>query len=317
MEHKGDLHPQIVVEDEDGNIVAAYVIPEKAYIQVQEKQKIKAGAILAKMPREITGTQDITGGLPRVTELFEARRPKDPAVISEIDGVVELGEAKRDKMSIIVKSESGMEREHLVPRGKHLRVHRGAVVAAGDPLSEGPLVLQDILRIRGEEAVQQYLLREIQNVYRSQNQRIDDKHIEVIISQMMRRVRISESGASPFLPGTLADKFAFRETNARIAKEKGKPASATPVLMGITKAALHSESFLSAASFQETPKVLTEAALAAREDKLVGLKENVVMGRLIPAGTGLGLYRKALITRAALPETEQEGASKAPVKKEA
>jgi len=309
MEHKGDLHPQIVIEDKAGNILAAYVMPEKAYIQVQEKQEIRAGAILAKMPREIAGTQDITGGLPRVTELFEARRPKDPAVISEIDGVVEIGETKRDKMTIIVRSESGMEREHYVPRGKHLTVHRGAHVSAGDPLTDGPLVLQDILRIKGEEALQQYLLREIQNVYRSQSQRIDDKHIEIIIDQMMRKVSVTAPGDSDLLPGSLVDRYAFRRLNEKIARSGGKPATAVPVLMGITKAALQSDSFLSAASFQETPKVLTEAALSAKVDPLVGLKENVVMGRLVPAGTGLQTYRRALVAKTALPDGSAESDS--------
>jgi DNA-directed RNA polymerase subunit beta' len=297
IEHKGDLHPQIVIEDNSGNILSAYPIPEKAFIEVAEGEAIAAGALLAKTPREITRTQDITGGLPRVTELFEARKPKDPAIMSELEGTVEIGEARRGKMSIIVRTDSGMEREHLVPRGRHLRVHRGARVRVGDPLTEGPRVPQDILRISGEEEIQNYLVSEIQNVYRSQNVRIDDKHIEVIVSQMMRKVRVEDSGDTKFLPGSLVDKFAFRHENRRTEATGGKPAVASPVLMGVTKAALQSDSFISAASFQETPKVLTEAALAARADDLVGLKENVIVGRLIPAGTGFKAHLQAMVAK--------------------
>ena len=286
IEHKGDLHPQIVVQDRSGNIAGAYPIPEKAFLEVEEGQTISAGTLLAKTPREITRTQDITGGLPRVTELFEARKPKDPAVMCEIEGTVEIGETKRGKMSIIVRNESGMEREHLVPRGRHLRVHRGARVRVGEPLTEGPLVPDDILRINGDEELQQYLLREIQNVYRSQNVRINDKHIELIISQMMRKIRIDDPGDTKFLPGSMVDKFSFRGENQKVEATHGKPATASPTLMGITKAALQSDSFVSAASFQETPKVLTEASLSGRSDELRGLKENVIVGRLIPAGTG-------------------------------
>jgi len=301
IEHKGDLHPQIVLLDKAGNIAGAYPIPEKAFLEVEEGDAVSAGTLLAKTPREIMRTQDITGGLPRVTELFEARKPKDPAVISEIDGEVVLGETKRGKMSIIVRNESGMEVEHLVPRGRHLRVHRGAHVRVGEPLTEGPLVPQDILRVSGEEEVQQYLLREIQNVYRSQNVRLDDKHIEVIVSQMMRKVRVDESGHTKLLPGALVDKFMFREENRRVTAGGGQPATASPVLMGITKSALRSESFVSAASFQETPKVLTQAALAAREDVLTGLKENVIVGKLIPAGTGFKAHLAAVVAK---PELE-------------
>ena len=183
MEHKGDLHPQVVLEDASGKILDFYYLPEKAHIEVNEGDQISAGTLLAKTPREVSGTQDITGGLPRVTEIFEARKPKDPAVIAEIDGTVELlGEKRRGKRTIIVRSESGIEREHLVSHGKHLRVHAGDFVRAGEALVDGPLVPHDILRISGEEAVQQYLVREIQNVYRSQRVEIDDKHIEIIVA---------------------------------------------------------------------------------------------------------------------------------------
>ena len=333
-EHKGELHPQVIIEDESGKILDFYYLPEKAHIEVSEGEVISAGKLLAKTPREAAGTQDITGGLPRVTEIFEARKPKDPAVIAEIDGTVEiLGEKRRGKRTIIVRSESGIEREHLVSHGKHLRVHSGDYVRAGEALVDGPLVPHDILRISGEEAVQQYLTREIQNVYRSQRVDIDDKHIEIIVSSMLRKVRIETVGDTGLLPGSLMDRFEFRAANQRLQgcvriSQKGdsefqegsivpketletvnaqieglggtpakgvrpKPATASTQLLGITKAAVQSASFISAASFQETTKVLTEAALAGKVDKLVGLKENVILGHLIPAGTGFKTYQES------------------------
>jgi DNA-directed RNA polymerase subunit beta' len=334
MEHKGDLHPQVVLEDPSGKILDFYYLPEKAHIEVNEGNQISAGTLLAKTPREVSGTQDITGGLPRVTEIFEARKPKDPAVIAEIDGTVELlGEKRRGKRTIIVRSESSIEREHLVSHGKHLRVHAGDFVRAGEALVDGPLVPHDILRISGEEAVQQYLVREIQNVYRSQRVEINDKHIEIIVSQMLRKVRVESGGDSGLLEGSVMDKFEFRSANDQLAEcvkaadpgdtdfaagdivrreifdqknaqfeaSGGKPAkgarptpaTASTQLLGITKAAVQSSSFISAASFQETTKVLTEAALAGKVDPLVGLKENVILGHLIPAGTGFRTYQDA------------------------
>jgi len=295
--HKGDLHPQIIIEDENGAPLGWYPIPEKAHILVEDGQRIVAGSVLAKTPREITGTQDITGGLPRVTEIFEARKPKDPAVISEIDGIVELGEKRRGKRTILIRNESGIETEHLVPHGKHLRVHRGDRVRAGEPLVDGPLVPGDILRISGEEALHQYMLREIQSVYRSQNVRIDDKHIEIILAQMLRKVKVENAGDTDLLPSVIIDKFRFREINDEVMKKRGKPATAKPVLLGITKASLQSESFISAASFQETTKVLTEAAIAGKVDRLVGLKENVILGHLVPAGTGFSAYYRAQVKK--------------------
>ena len=334
IEHKGDLHPQVVLEDASGKILDFYYLPEKAHIEVNEGTQITAGTLLAKTPREVAGTQDITGGLPRVTEIFEARKPKDPAVIAEIDGQVELlGEKRRGKRTIIVRSESGIEREHLVSHGKHLRVHAGDFVRAGEALVDGPLVPHDILRISGEEAVQHYLVREIQNVYRSQRVDIDDKHIEIIVAQMLRKVRIESVGDTGLLPGSVMDKFEFRSVNQKLAgcvrithkgdsdfadgsivpkdaleqvnaqiealggdaSKGGKPRSATAStqLLGITKASVQSASFISAASFQETTKVLTEAALAGKVDRLVGLKENVILGHLIPAGTGFHIYQES------------------------
>lgn len=270
--------------------------------------------MLAKTPREMTGTQDITGGLPRVTELFEARTPKDPAVIAEIDGVVELGEKKRGKRVIIVKGEGGLERAHLVPHSKHLRVHRGDNVRAGEPLVDGSPVPHDILRISGMDALHEYLLREIQTVYRSQGVRIDDKHIELVVAQMLRKVRVENPGDTEFLTGYVVDKHNFKEANERVKRSKGKPATAQPLLLGITKAALQSESFISAASFQETTKVLTEAALAGRQDTLQGLKENVILGHLIPAGTGFDEYHHTLIKHnfeADAEESEEEAVESA------
>jgi len=304
IEHKGDLQPQIQIVDEGGEMVTWHPIPEKAHIEVEEGEEIKAGTVLARTPRELSRTQDITGGLPRVTEIFEARKPKDPAVMSEIEGVVEIGEKRRGKQTIVVHGEKEMEREHLVPQGKHPRVHRGDFVRAGDPLVDGPLVLQDILRICGEEELQQYMLREVQNVYLSQNQRINDKHIELIVSQMLRKVQVDSMGDTDLLPGTVVDKFRFRRVNREVVEKGGQPASAEPVLMGITKAALQSESFISAASFQETTKVLTEASLAGKSDKLIGLKENVILGHLVPAGTGFKTHYDSLVKVKELPEGE-------------
>jgi DNA-directed RNA polymerase subunit beta' len=334
MEHKGVLHPQVVLEDESGKILDFYYLPEKAYIEVSPGENVKAGHILAKTPREASGTQDITGGLPRVTEIFEARKPKDPAIMAEIDGKVELlGEKRRGKRTIIVKNDSGREIEHLVTHGKHLRVHAGDFVKAGEALVDGPLVPHDILRISGEEEVQKYLVREIQNVYRSQRVEIDDKHIEIIVSQMLRKVKIETVGDTNLLPGSVMDKFEFKQANERVENglkitdrgdsefvvgavvpkdalaqanaqiealggtpakgTKPKKATASTQLLGITKASVQSSSFISAASFQETTKVLTEAALAGKVDNLVGLKENVILGHLIPAGTGFSTFQSS------------------------
>jgi DNA-directed RNA polymerase subunit beta' len=287
MEHEGDMHPQILIEGDGGDILALYPIPEKAIIEVDEGEEIKAGVRLARTLREVRRTQDITGGLPRVTELFEARKPKNPAVMSEIDGLVTDIERKRGRTVIKVEDpDTGYESEHVVPAGKHMRVNRGDRVKAGEALVDGPLVLQDILRISGEENLHQYMLQEIQNVYRAQDVDIDDKHFEIIISQMTKRVRVTDGGDTELLPGKHVDKFEFRRINERVIEQGGKPATAQPVLLGITKAALRSESFISAASFQNTTRVLTEAALASKKDELKGLKENVILGHLIPAGTG-------------------------------
>jgi DNA-directed RNA polymerase subunit beta' len=304
IEHKGDLHPQIVIEDNDGTPLIYYPIPEKAYIEIDDGDKVSPGTLLAKTPKESGGTDDITGGLPRVTELFEARRPKEPSVMAEVDGVVEiLKEMKRGKRTILVRSESGEVHEHAVPHGRHLRVQTADRVRAGQPLIEGPLIPHDILRINGEEAVQAYLLREVQNVYRSQDVSIDDKHIEVIVAQMMRKVRVEDPGDSDLLPGILIDKFRFRKIHDKIGATRGKKKPrAEPMLLGITKASLQSDSLISAASFQETTKVLTEAALAGKKDELIGLKENVILGKMVPTGTGFKQYHWTKIKKNVAPK---------------
>jgi DNA-directed RNA polymerase subunit beta' len=246
--------------------------------------------VLAKIPRETTKTKDITGGLPRVAELFEARKPKEFAVISEIDGVVSFGRDTKGKRKVVVTPDIGEPREYLISKGKHISVHEGDRVRAGESLMQGSSNPHDILGILGEKALAKYLVDEIQEIYRLQGVRINDKHIEVIVKQMLRRVRIKESGDSDFLMGDQVEKWRFEEENQRVLAEEGQPAVAEPLLLGITKASLSTGSFISAASFQETTKVLTEAAINGRLDPLSGLKENVIMGKLIPAGTGLAEY---------------------------
>jgi len=303
IEHKGDLHPQIVVEDEHGTPLIYYPIPERAYIEVDDGEEVVAGTLLAKTPRAMGGTQDITGGLPRVTEIFEARKPKEPAIMAEIDGTVELvREMKKGKRTILVKNESGMVHEHLVPHGRHLRVQSGDYVKAGIPLIEGPLIPHDILRISGEEALQNYLLREVQGVYRSQGVTLDDKHVEIIIAQMLKKVTVADPGDSDQLPGQGVNKIAFRTINRELLEQKKKPATAEPLLLGITKAALQSDSMISAASFQETTKVLTEAAISGKRDDLLGLKENVILGHMVPTGTGFKGYHQTRVTKTTVPE---------------
>ena len=292
VEHKGEYHPQIVILDNKDEVQALYSIPAGAHIVVKDGQKVAGGDLIAKTPRKTIKTKDITGGLPRVAELFEARRPKDPAIISEIDGVVEFGPSKKGQRRVVVKNpQTNMKKEYLVPHGKHLNVYKGDKVVAGQQLIDGPVVPQDILRVSGDKKLQEYLVNEIQEVYRFQGVKINDKHIEVIVRQMLKKVRIDEQGDTDFLVGMQVDKFKFLEENERIKKKGGKPASATQVLLGITKAALSTESFISAASFQETTRVLTDAAASGKRDELRGLKENVIMGHLIPAGTGYEAHR--------------------------
>jgi DNA-directed RNA polymerase subunit beta' len=297
IEHKGDYHPQILIQDKDEAVLAIYPIPAGAHIVVHDNKTVSAGEILAKTPRVVTKTKDITGGLPRVAELFEARKPKDPAIISEIEGVVEFGESKKGQKRVIIKSSTGMKKEYLIPHGKHLNVYKGDKVSAGEQLVDGPVVLQDILRVSGDKKLQEYLVNEVQEVYRLQGVNINDKHIEVIVRQMLRKMKIEEPGDTSFLVGQQVDKSQYLDENRKVVKKKGKPASAVPVLLGITKASLSTESFISAASFQETTRVLTEAAASGKTDLLRGLKENIIMGHLIPAGTGFAAHRDISIVK--------------------
>ena len=247
--------------------------------------------MLVKIPRERSKTRDITGGLPRVAELFEARRPKEPAVISEIDGTVRFGGIVRGNRELIVTSIDEEEKKYLVPYGKHLRVHEGDRVAAGERLSEGSVNPHDILKVQGTFKVQEYLVNEIQDVYRLQAVEINDKHIETIVRQMLQKVKIIDPGDTNFLEGEEVDKIRFNKENEKVLSEGGDPATCQPILLGITRASLRTDSFISAASFQETTRVLTEAAVQGKVDHLRGLKENVIIGRLIPAGTGSDIYR--------------------------
>jgi len=332
IEHKGEKHPQILVADPSGNILDFHYLPAKARIEVKEGQPIKIGEMLARQPKGVAGSADIVGGLPRVTEIFEARKPKDPAIIAEISGHVELYSDKRKgKMTIRIVSDAGIEKDHHVPQDKLLLVHATDFVHAGDPLTQGPLVPHDILRIKGDDALFNYMLEEVQNVYRAQGVPINDKHVEIILRQMLGKVRVENSGDTDLLPNEVVDKFVFRRKNEEIARfgrisdagdtalpvgalvskddireanaqaealgkqgakaKRARPASAKTLLLGITKASLQSESWLSGASFQETTKVLTEAALRGAMDPLTGLKENVLLGHLIPAGTGFKAHQ--------------------------
>ncbi len=303
-----EKRPRITLKGEDGKTVklpngaqARYMLPVGANISVEEGTPIHAGAILAKIPRETTKTKDITGGLPRVAELFEARKPKEVAVISEIDGVVSFGKDSKGKRKIIVTPEIGEPAEYLIPKGKHISVHEGDYLHAGEELVDGSSNPHDILRVLGSKELSKYLVDEVQEVYRLQGVGINDKHIETIVRQMLRRVQIKEVGDTNFLIDDQIDRGVFEEENGRIMNDGGQPAIGEPIMLGITKASLSTESFISAASFQETTKVLTQASIQGKVDSLRGLKENVIMGRLIPAGTGVAKYRAAELK---IPEPE-------------
>jgi DNA-directed RNA polymerase subunit beta' len=298
--------PTILVRDSAGRVRKKYLMPSRAHLMVQDGDEVQAGDVLAKIPRETTKTKDITGGLPRVVELFETRKPRDPAVISEIDGVVKYGEIAKGLRKIYVESEDGRTvKEYSISRGVHINVQEGEHVHAGEPLIDGPLNPHDLLAVLGEKYTQAYLVNSIQEVYRLQGVNINDKHIETIVRQMMRWVKVEDVGDTSFLLEEQVDKFRFREENDRVIHDGGRPATGRPLLLGITKASLSTDSFISAASFQETTRVLTEAAISGKVDYLRGLKENVIMGRLIPAGTGLERYRNIqLLTE--LPQEEPE-----------
>jgi len=293
-----DKRPRVSIKDANGKTaklpnsekMARYQLPVGSHLHVSEGQTIAAGDVIGKIPRETTKTKDITGGLPRVAELFEARKPKEFATISEIDGIVSFGKDTKGKRKVVVTPEVGEPREYLIAKGKHISVHEGDHVRAGEALMDGSSNPHDILTILGEKALAKYLVDEVQEIYRLQGVRINDKHIEVIVRQMLRRVRIKDAGDTELLIGDQIEKWAFEETNDAIMAGGGEPAVAESLLLGITKASLSTDSFISAASFQETTKVLTEAAINGKVDHLIGLKENVIMGRLIPAGTGLAHY---------------------------
>ena len=356
LEHKGNLHPRVEIEDDQGKVVDSIWLSERSFLEVREGQRVSPGTLISKLTSEAAGTQDITGGLPRVTEIFEARTPRDPAKMAQVDGIVKMGERKRGKRQIFILEHdatgkpTGREVEHIVPSGKHVRVNDRDYVKKGDRLVIGPLVPHEILAISGPEAVQNYLVQEVQAVYRMQRVEIDDKHIEIIVAQMLRKVMVKSGGDTGLLPGSVIDKFAAQAVNDRLKEcvkikdpgdskfeagkvvpreifeeerarleadgkrlptfEKPTPATVVTQLLGITKAAVQSDSFISAASFQETTKVLTEAALAGKVDYLVGLKENVILGHLIPAGTGFRTHQEAEVrlngSQPATESTEQD-----------
>ena len=341
------LSPSILVANKAGAKVANYIIPTRAHIMVDDGEEIAAGTVLVKIPRDSGKTRDITGGLPRVTELFEARSPADPAIVGEIDGIVRFGGQKRGSREVIVESHDKQDQKtYLIPHGKHILVQENDVIRAGERISDGAIDPHDILRIKGTSAVQEYLVNEIQEVYRMQGVKINDKHIETIVRQMMQKVRISDSGDTRFLEGDYVDKVKFAEENARlqgmvyienkgdskfknmtvVEKKKAKesntelkkktkkvaefrdaePAMSEPILLGITAASLSTDSFIAAAAFQETTKVLTDAAIEGKVDYLLGLKENVIMGHLIPAGTGLKKFRDVLVTSKETPVVSEK-----------
>src|ERR1700754_4260483 len=294
--------PAIIIKGAKGN--KRYLMPSRAHLMIQDGDEVFPGDILAKIPRETTRTKDITGGLPRVVELFEARKPRETAIISEIDGVVKFGEVSKGQRKIYVTADNGEEKEYSVPRGIHVNVQEGERMRAGEPLMDGPLNPHDILAVLGEKELQAYLVNEIQEVYRLQGVAISDKHIETIVRQMLRWVKIEEVGDTNFLLEQQVDRFRFNAENQSVLIEGGRTAIGRPLLLGITKASLSTDSFISAASFQETTRVLTEASINGAVDNLRGLKENVIVGRLIPAGTGMQYYRNIELS----PELEEAAA---------
>jgi DNA-directed RNA polymerase subunit beta' len=303
IEYPANMRPRVSVKDEHGKstlripnskALARYLLPSGAHVMVDKGTIISPGDVIAKIPRETTKTKDITGGLPRVAELFEARKPKEQAVVSEIKGTVEFKGFDKGMRVVSVKGVDDT-REYKIPKGKHLSVHEGDWVEAGEALMDGSINPHNILEILGPNELQRYLVDEVQKVYRLQGVAINDKHIEVIVRQMMKKVKIEESGDTHFLVGEQIDRMVFEKENSAVIKQKGKPAQAQPMLLGITKASLSTDSFISAASFQETTRVLTEAAINGARDSLRGLKENIIMGRLIPAGTGTEMYQETFV----------------------
>jgi len=308
LETKEDMHPQIILKDDkSGQVLAFYSIPAGAHVMVKESKKVLPGEVLAKTPRKESKTRDITGGLPRVSELFEARQPKDAAEIAKIEGLVDFGPNQRGKRCLIIRDETtGAVEEHMIPMSKHIVVFKGDKIKKGQQLTEGPVVPQEILDVCGPQALQEYLVNEVQQVYRLQGVEINDKHIEIIVRQMLRKVRITNPGDTEFLWGEQVMKQKFLQTNEDAMKEGKRPAEAAPALLGITKASLETESFISAASFQDTTRVLTDAATLGRVDTLRGFKENVIMGQLIPGGTGFAMHRNIKLVPLAEPIAEED-----------
>ena len=308
LESKENLHPQIVIRDaETDEVLGFYSIPAGAHVVVKGKQVVHPGELLAKTPRKESKTRDITGGLPRVAELFEARHPKDAAEIAKIEGIVDFAPNQRGRRCLIIRDETtGGTEEHLIPMGKHIVVFKGDRVSKGQQLTEGPIVPQEILEVCGPQELQEYLVNEVQQVYRLQGVEINDKHIEIIVRQMLRKVKVTNPGDTEFLWGDQIQKQTFQEINEAAIAEGKRPAEATPVLLGITKASLETDSFISAASFQDTTRVLTDAATLGRRDELRGFKENVIMGHLIPGGTGFHIHRNIKLVPLAEPIDEEE-----------
>ncbi|MBS1114725.1 MAG: rpoC, partial [Nitrospirae bacterium] len=329
IDYPSNMRPRLSIKDEHGKAtlkipgtgnLARYLLPAGVHILVDRNEIVHPGDILAKIPRETTKTKDITGGLPRVAELFEARKPKEQAIISEIDGVVEFRSAQKGKRVVMVKG-GETTKEYDIPKGKHVSVHEGDWVKAGEPLMDGAVNPHSVLDILGPQELQSYLVDEVQKVYRLQGVSINDKHIEVIVRQMMRKVRIEDSGDTSYLIGEQVDRMLFQAENAKIKEERARlksekpkvkdddlprPAQGKPLLLGITKASLTTDSFVSAASFQETTRVLTEAAINGLVDELRGLKENVIMGRVIPAGTGMQKYKNTYVKSEFQPVLTEE-----------
>jgi DNA-directed RNA polymerase subunit beta' len=304
----GKKIPTVIVRPEGGtkHDEKRYLMPTHAHLMVRDGDKVHAADVIAKIPRATSKTKDITGGLPRVVELFEARKPRDPAAIAEINGIVRFGEVTKSSRKVYITGDDGQEREYAIPRGAHINVQEGERVMAGDQLVDGPINPHDILHVRGEKELQKYLVKEVQEVYRLQGVNINDKHLEVIVRQMLRWLKVEDIGDTDFLPEEVVDRFKFKEENERANDRGGRRAHAKPILLGITKASLSTDSFISAASFQETTRVLTEAAINSKRDGLRGLKENVIMGRLIPAGTGMDYYRGVRIAGEGVQEEEPQ-----------
>jgi len=311
---EGDMTPRVSIKDETGKTIklgtagtpARYLLPMGAIITVNVGDELKAGDLIAKIPRETTKTKDITGGLPRVAELFEARKPKECSVVSEVDGIISFGADTKGKRKVLVTTEAGDVKEYLIPKGKHINVREGDIVTAGEPLMDGSINPHDILKVLGVKELAKYLVDEVQEVYRLQGVKINDKHIEVIVRQMLRKVKIKDHGETKLLVGDEVERYVFEEENERVLSEGKTPAVAEPLMQGITKAALSTQSFISAASFQETTKVLTGAIVEGKVDYLRGLKENVIMGRLIPAGSGFSKYSHVSMAVPKPPKVEEE-----------